>query len=120
MLARFVVVFVLKGGIACIACEMEAVLDTDVGVAKITDFYPTLDKPARSESGTGAAVLVTGTTFTYQQAFVNAPVPTVTPIGSSAIIAVVSAYSTTGFTVKLYNTSGTEISGTINWISTGV
>lgn len=65
------------------------------------------------------AVAAGGTAFTIA-GYLGVPSVTVTPIGTTPIIAVVSDQTTTGFTVRLFNTSGVGIAGNCNIIIMGV
>ena len=65
------------------------------------------------------AVAASGTNFTIS-GYLGVPAVTVTPIGATPIIPVVSGQTKTGFTVRLFNTSGTGIAGNCNIIIMGV
>lgn len=79
------------------------------------------DVPDRFENDTGTVTNASsGLTITFTRAFVTAPKVTVTPVSTSAVIAVLTATpTTTGFTVKLFNTSGTAITGSFFWTASG-
>lgn len=79
------------------------------------------DVPDKVESGQGTiTVAATGLVVTFASAFATPPNVTVNGIGSTAVIAVLTAAPTTGgFTVKLFNTSGTAVTGQVLWTAIG-
>lgn len=90
------------------------------GVAYIDSFTPTVDVEERVEKEQNVAVPVSGTTITYPNRFINAPTVELTPLGSTPLIAMVDNITATGFYVTAFNTSGTDVGGTINYTATGV
>lgn len=79
-----------------------------------------LDKKLRSDTGTGTANSgdVGGTTVTFNVPFIDIEGISVTPSGTTAVIAVydfVDAPNPTSFKVLLFNTSGTRVSGGFSW-----
>lgn len=60
-----------------------------------------------------------GASFTYSSAFVTLPTLSVTVIGSTALIPIVTAESTTGATIKLKNLSDVDSTGVFDWTATG-
>ena len=84
-----------------------------------------LDSKIRSDSGSNTAnsADVGGTTVTFNVAFVDVESISVTPLTTSAVIAVydfVDAPNPTSFKVLLFNTSGTRVSGIFSWSARGV
>lgn len=79
-----------------------------------------LDAKIKSESGMGTAAAgdTGGTTVTFTESFVDINSITVTPAGTTAIIAIYDFVDTpnpTDFKVLLFNTSGTRVSGDFSW-----
>jgi hypothetical protein len=75
----------------------------------------------RTDSGAGTAA-VGGTAVTFNVPFVSADTPLVQPNGATPLIPVViyaGGANPTGFTVKLYNTSGADVGGTFSWTARG-
>ncbi|MEO8804634.1 MAG: phage tail protein [Burkholderiaceae bacterium] len=75
----------------------------------------------RNDSGAGTAS-VGGTAVTFGYAFVAADTPIVQPNGATPLIPVViysGGANPTGFTVKLYNLSGTDVGGSFSWTVRG-
>lgn len=99
---------------------MKFVVDTSIGIPVVTDFSPTLDATARTESAANVATLNTGTIITFITPFVYIPVVQVTPIGNAGLFAVISNLTVNGFTITIYNASGTAIAGLVNWQAQGV
>lgn len=79
------------------------------------------DVPDKSESGSGVISSAgSGLAVSFTTGFAVAPNVTVTGIGTGAVIAVLTAAPTaTGFTVKLFDTSGTAVTGTVIWTAIG-
>jgi hypothetical protein len=50
---------------------------------------------------------------------VNIDSVTITPSGTSAVLATVDAITTSSFKVLLFNTSGTRVSGNFNYVVQG-
>lgn len=92
---------------------------------QITGLNTRLDSKLRNDSGNGTANSgdVGGTTVTFNVAFVDVDSISVTPLTTSAVIAVYDfvdvPYPTT-FKVLLFNTSGTRVSGSFSWSARGV
>ncbi len=75
----------------------------------------------RNDSGVGTAS-IGGTAVTFAYPFISADTPIVQPGGSTPLIPVVvysGGANPTGFTVKLYNLSGTDVGGPFSWVVRG-
>lgn len=84
-----------------------------------------LDSKQRTDQGTGTANSgdTGGTVVNFNIAFVDVDAIFVTPLTTSAVIAVydfVDVPNPTSFKVLLYNTSGTRVSGNFSWSARGV
>lgn len=84
-----------------------------------------LDSKLKNDAGTGTANSGDsgGTTVNFNVSFVDVSSITVTPTGTSAVLAVydfVDAPNPTSFKVLLFNTSGTRVSGGFSWSAKGV
>lgn len=84
-----------------------------------------LDSKIRNDSGNGYANSgdTGGTTVNFNIAFVDVDSITVTPLTTSAVIAVydfTDVPNPTSFKVLLFNTSGTRVSGNFSWSARGV
>lgn len=80
------------------------------------------DAPDRSETDIATITNAsTGISITFSPAFATAPKVTLTPIASgSPVVAVLTATPTaSGFTAKLFNLSGTAVTGSLIWSATG-
>jgi hypothetical protein len=96
------------------------VLNTAEGLAKILGFLPTVDQFERIERQT-ITVAAGGTVVTFVDGpFHNTPQVIAQAVGASALIPVVTAQTTTGFTINIYNTSGTSVGGTAIYDAKGV
>jgi hypothetical protein len=76
-----------------------------------------------SDSGVGTITnATTGLVVTFNRAFVDADTPRVQPAGTTPLISVVDFTdlpNPTTFTVYLYNTSGTKVTGSFSWSASG-
>lgn len=100
--------------------KMRINFDTSKGVPVITTFTPVVDNVPYNQQGTGVVVPSGGLTINYAPQYHARPSLQVTASGGSALAPVPSGESALGFTVKVYNSSGTDVGGTINWIANGV
>lgn len=92
---------------------------------QLTGLNVRLDSKLRNDSGTGTAVSTDsgGTVVNFNIAFVDVDSISVTPLTTSAVIAVydfVDVPNPTSFKVLLFNTSGTRVSGNFSWSARGV
>lgn len=60
-----------------------------------------------------------GTTITFPQPYHSAPYVQATVIGTTALTCAVSAITATGCTLHVFNSSGTDVGGTITYTATG-
>lgn len=75
----------------------------------------------KTDSGAGTAA-IGGSAVSFNVPFLSADTPLVQPDGSTPLIPVViysGGPNPTGFTVKLYNTSGADVGGTFSWTARG-
>lgn len=94
-------------------------VETAIGKPVISQFTPTIDGLARTETGTlviGGGGSAAGSFVT---AFHNTPVLTVSPQGSGNVSASWDSLSTTGFT-GYFKSAGVAAAGTISYSATGV
>lgn len=84
---------------------------------RVTGMNAKISVKQRGDSGSGSSA-VGGTFIPFNYAFLSADTPSVQPAGSTPLIPVViysGGPNPTGFTVKLYNTSGVEVGGDFSW-----
>lgn len=92
---------------------------------QLTGLNVRLDSKLRNDSGTGTANSADsgGTVVNFNIAFVDVDSISVTPLTTSAVIAVydfTDVPNPTSFKVLLFNTSGTRVSGGFSWSARGV
>lgn len=92
---------------------------------RVTNINVKLSSKIREDGGTGTAASgdAGGTTVTFNTAFIDVTAITVTPLATSAVIAVydfTDVPNPTSFKVLLYNTSGTRVSGAFSWSAKGI
>lgn len=82
----------------------------------------TADVPDKTETDSGTVTnAAAGLTVTFASSFAIPPKVMITPIsGTTPVVAVLTAQpTTTGFTVKLFNLSGTAVTGSLIWTAIG-
>jgi hypothetical protein len=110
--------------------QMEFVIDTTDGDTPcINSFIPTVDAVQQTLTGSGVTIAGGGTAVCFTaagisttagaQTFHNAPVVTASVVGSAALTAVVNSVTATGCTVHVFNSSDTDVGGTVNISATG-
>ncbi len=99
--------------------KQRIVLTPANGVAKITGFNPTIDLKERTEGANSVTIGAGGTAITFARQFHQTPLVKVIVDGASALIATKTGVTTTGFTAHVFNISGAEVGGTIDWEATG-
>jgi len=108
------------GSITAKYVMMKLVVDTAVGIPVIEDFIPTADAEPQRESGANVSTSSAGTPIVFTKDFINTPVIQATAIGAAGLTAVISSPDDEGFTVTVYNSSGTAVDGAVNWSAEGV
>ena len=103
--------------------------DAYVGQVYYQDFLPTLDEEqwVQASPTTGVSIPSTGLAVTFPLPYLQPPVITVTPIGTTSVLAVITGPGGSGlptrlgFMVTLYNpATGAAVAGTATWSATGV
>lgn len=94
-------------------------LDPSVGDAVILSFTPTADSPSGVETMANVAIAGGGTTVTFPQQFHNTPVVTATPVASTGFYATITNVTKTTCVIHVFNSSGTDVGGTVNIIAQG-
>lgn len=107
------------GDIEARQVKMKLTLTPDNGKVFISQFTPTLDVEQRIESAEDVAVSIVGTNIIFTKAFHLKPNVQVTADGITALFAIRSSVTTTGFTVNVFNSSGFNVGGVIDWTATG-
>lgn len=95
-------------------------LDTSIGKAKITGFLPTVDQAEKVLKGSGVTIAALGTAILFNKQFHVKPTVTAQAISTTGLFAAVSAITTSGFTAQIFNTSGADVGGVIDWTAVGV
>ncbi|MDH5189139.1 MAG: H-type lectin domain-containing protein, partial [Rhodospirillaceae bacterium] len=93
---------------------------TATGVYYLSSFSHTVDLRERTQKASGIAIAAAGTLITFPISFHTAPFVRVFIDGSSALYATNTNVTTTGFTIHVFNSSGTDVGGVVNWEATGV
>lgn len=95
-------------------------MDTSVGLGYVEEFTLTVDIEERSERGENVTIAVAGTTINFAEAFHSIPNVQATVSAGSGLFVIVSSITTTSFLATVFNSSGTDVGGSINWLATGV
>ena len=91
------------------------------GKCFVSAFTPTADAPLRdNEHGENTAVSASGTPVSFAQPFYAIPNVQVTPVATSAFTPAADNLTMTGFTLRMFNSSGAAVAGTANWQAKGV
>lgn len=88
-------------------------------VSYITDFTPTIDTAPTIENAGNVVIAGGGTAITFPTPYHTTPYVVVSVVGASALYATAASVTTTGFTAHVWNSSGTDVGGTIAWTATG-
>lgn len=95
-------------------------LETARGQAVIESFLPTVDQLERTESVPGVVIAPGGSTVTFQDQFHRTPNVVAVAVGGSALFATVLNVTEEDFECHVWNSSGSDVGGTINYDATGV
>lgn len=86
----------------------------------ISVFTVTADKAtANKADGANETVAAGGTAVVFSTVFHSPPFVTCTVVGAGALFATATNITETGCTLHVFNTSGTDVGGTVNWTATG-
>lgn len=89
------------------------------GALQVTKFTTHYDVPETTFKGTDTITVADdGAAVVFDEEYVNVPTVGVTAIGTLGLVNV-ETVDETGFIVKIYNLSGTPITGNFSWTSTG-
>jgi hypothetical protein len=88
-------------------------------LAYISGFVPTIDTAPMVETGNSLTVGAGGTTIVFPAQFHTAPRVVATCIGNASLIASVAGVTATGCTFHVWNSSGVDVGGTINYEAVG-
>ncbi len=94
-------------------------LDTTTGVGYVEEFTPTADVPERTEKGNDVSIGIGGTIITFSESFNSKPNVVVQADGATALFPVKSDATTSSFKVTVYDDSGTDVGGTVDWQAIG-
>jgi predicted phage tail protein len=87
---------------------------------EVSDLGVTIDVPDRIESANNVSVTTSGLSVTFANQFYSTPAIAVTPYNmATGDYIVMSAQSSTGFTVTFKNSAGTNVARTMDWIAKG-
>jgi len=109
-----------NGQITARYIKVRAKIITGTGKGLIRLFERTIDVQERTESASGVVVAASGgSVITFTDQFSTAPSINVTPQGTGALFSVISSKSGTGFTIQVFNDSGADVGGTVDWQAIG-
>jgi len=97
-----------------------AKIDPSTGVPYITAFESTIDEEIDVKEGSGETISIAGTTVSFASSFHTVPLVSAWAEGSAARIVQVFNVTATGFDAIVYDTSGTDVGGTISYSARGV
>lgn len=88
-------------------------------VSYLTDFTPTVDTAPEIVTGQSVVIAASGTTITFPMPFHFPPQVVGTPISSSGLYVTVTSVTSTQCVFHVWNSSGVDVGGTINYTATG-
>lgn len=88
-------------------------------VPYITDFTPTGDRSPKIQDVVGVAIAGGGTTVTFPLPYHFPPYVQAVNANNTALLLTVTSITTTTFVCHMFNTSGSDVGGTINYRVTG-
>ena len=91
-----------------------------LGKCYVSRYRVNADVAEQTESASGVVIAASGTVIVFANQFHSAPSIQITVQGSVALTPTYTNASGVGFTAHVYNNSGVEVGGTINWTATGV
>jgi predicted phage tail protein len=95
-------------------------VETAIGVAIISEFTRIIDAIESTQKAEDVAVDISGTTIVYPLPYHLNPYIDILVISATDINAVVSPKSEIQFTVRLFDSTGSAVAGTIDWKAIGV
>lgn len=93
---------------------------SSAGVPVISAFTQTLDFEERTETHADQTIAASGTTVSFTDRFHNAPTIRLTVKASTGLYATYETPTVTGVVVHVWNSSGTDVGGTVTVEATGV
>jgi hypothetical protein len=90
------------------------------GLQCISEYSPSVDAERRTEEGSNIVVPPGGLTITFADEFFEQPSITAAVVSATAATYTIPTQGTASFTIKVFNSAGTDIGGTINWQAKGV
>jgi hypothetical protein len=88
-------------------------------LAYIADFVPTIDTAPTIETGNSLTVGAGGTTIVFPAQFHTAPQVIATCISNASLVVSIASVSATGCTFHVWNSSGVDVGGVINYEAIG-
>jgi len=95
-------------------------VETSIGIAIISEFKRIVDAIEWTQRAEDVIIDISGTVITYPLPFHLRPYIDILVISATSINAVVSPKTETQFTVRLFDSSGAAVAGTIDWKAIGV
>ncbi len=92
---------------------------TPGSVPYITDFTPTGDRTPKIQDITGVSISGGGTIVTFPLPYHFPPYVQAFNANNTALLLTVTSITTTTFICHMFNTSGSDVGGTINYRVTG-
>jgi hypothetical protein len=87
----------------------------------VSSVWILLDGPSSTQQAAARVVPLGGATFFFNPAYrIQVPTIHVTLVAPTAGFPIIVAQGLTSFTVKVFNQTGTDVGGTINWIAEGI
>lgn len=110
------------GYVTCRYFKMKLTLETAIGNAYIKEFTPTADSGDKAEEILNQVIAAGGTVVNYPIQYHNKPNIQVTVFGTTGLTATIdpASITTTSCKIHVFNSSGTNVGGTVNIFIVGV
>lgn len=95
--------------------QQRLTIDTDIGYIDLLTYKPVVDVLPLEEGARDVVISIGSTTITFTKPFLTTPRISVQVKGTVALLAIVDNESDAGFDVQVFNTSGTDVGGTVDW-----
>lgn len=91
----------------------------DGAPAYLSNFTVIIDTTPQVETSSTVVVAPGGTAIVFPAQYHSPPFVQTTVVGSTALYSTAANITATGFTAHVFNSTGSDVGGTINWSSTG-
>jgi hypothetical protein len=99
--------------------EGKILCDFTAGAYFVDGLEIVCDKEDLVQSAAGVSIGVSGTSITFDSQYHSTPRIQVTTQSSASRIATIDNVTTTGFDINVFDSGGTQVTGTVDWEARG-